>query len=150
MLYIRLVRWTMPWTMKQQRACSLHIRLVWWTMPWWIKKWRLLTLYSFGTCIGHHQQYRWRIACLAGQTVCRILKVAIALYTWSPFIMKLKFYYTLHKCSSWCTLHRHSAASGLPHDAINVCLFYYQTRDCYVSLACALWLPGLLYLPTNL
>ena len=42
-------------------------------------------------------------------------------YTWSPFIMQLKFYF-LRTPQIQFVSYRHSAASGLPQDTASICV----------------------------
>ena len=50
-----------------------------------------------------------------------MIKKVHNVYMWSPFIMQLNFFTgTTNSYSSYCTVYRCSAVSGLPHNAASI------------------------------
>ena len=81
-------------------------------------------LYSLGMCSGHHQQFSERQikSYMFGQKDA-MQDTLRQLYVWSPFIMQLNsIYCEHHRCSSYCTVHRHSAAAGSPRNVVSIYL----------------------------
>ena len=81
-----------------------------------MKQWRLLTLYSFDTYAATTDEDRLKSIHLARKMLCT---KKVDIYMWLPLLCSVIYYCTPHRCSLCCVVHRHSSASGLPHDAMH-------------------------------